>query len=72
LKEDEKDGDRFWNFSGDSAYIHEVVPPRGVKSGPLHWFWEPSHYRRQLGNLMIEAMLADGCGTQDAFGARLQ
>jgi len=61
----------FWNFSEDSPFIHEKVPAKGVKSGPLQWFWEPSHYRRQLGDLMIDTMLSESCETDVAFGRRV-
>ena len=60
-----------WDFSGDSPYIHEPVPAPGIKIGPLKWFWEPSHYREELGGLMIETMLSERCGTDEAFGQKL-
>ncbi len=60
-----------WNFSEDSSYIHETIPGQQVKSGPLQWFWEPAHYRRQLGDLMVDAMLSDRCNTEVAFGRRV-
>lgn len=59
-----------WEFSMDSPFIHEAVPPAGVRTGPLAWFWEPAHYRRELGDLMVEAMLSDQCGTERRFGRR--
>lgn len=61
----------FWDFSTDSAYVHEPVPASGVRSGPLQWFWEPAHYRQQLGDLMVEAMLSESCDSEIAFGRRL-
>ncbi|MBK6737199.1 MAG: hypothetical protein IPG64_04465 [Haliea sp.] len=61
----------FWDFSQDSAYIHEPVPAAGVRSGPLQWFWEPAHYRQELGDLMVDAMLSDSCATDIAFGRRV-
>ncbi len=60
-----------WDFSGDSPYIHEPVPAPGIKTGTLRWFWEPSHYREELGGLMIETMLSERCGTDEAFGKKL-
>ncbi len=60
-----------WDFSRDSTYIHETVPAAGVRSGPLKWFWEPAHYRRELGDLMVNAMLSESCGTEIAFGRQL-
>jgi hypothetical protein len=61
----------FWDFSQDSAYIHEAVPAEGVKSGPLQWFWEPAHYRQELGALMVDAMLSEKCATDVVFGHRV-
>jgi len=61
----------FWDFAQDSAYIHEPVPAAGVRSGPLQWFWEPAHYRQELGDLMVDAMLSDTCATEIAFGRRV-
>jgi hypothetical protein len=60
-----------WDFSADSPYIHEAVPEAGVLSGPLQWFWEPAHYRRELGDLMVETMLSESCDTEVAFGRKL-
>jgi len=60
-----------WDFSGDSAYIHEPVPAAGVRSGPLQWFWEPAHYRRELGDIMINAMLSKRCDTNVSFGRQI-
>jgi hypothetical protein len=61
-----------WDFSQDSPYIHESVPRGGVKSGSLKWFWEPAHYKQELGDLMVEAMLSDRCGTQIVLGRKLR
>lgn len=60
-----------WDFAMDSDYLHEQLPGSGVKSGPLQWFWEPAHYRYQLGDMMIEAMLSEPCNTPVAFGRRV-
>lgn len=59
----------FWDFSSPSPYIHEAVPPAGVRAGPLQWFWEPAHYRKELGDLMIDSMLSSDCGSSAAFGS---
>jgi len=61
----------FWDFSGDSSFIHEAIPGEGVRSGPLQWFWEPAHYRQQLGDIMVNAMLSERCETEVAFGRRV-
>ncbi|MBU2676968.1 MAG: hypothetical protein KJP16_07770 [Gammaproteobacteria bacterium] len=57
-----------WDFSADSEFIRESVPLPGVKAPPLEWFWEPSHYRKSLGDKMLDSMLAKDCGSQASFG----
>jgi hypothetical protein len=71
VKKHEGDSVVFWNFSEDSPYIHETIPTGRARSGPLQWFWEPAHYREQLGALMINAVLSDRCDTEVAFGRRV-
>lgn len=69
----------FWDFAGDSPYIHEVFPAEGVRNQVLKWFWEPAHYRKELGDLMVSAMvsplvsttLRDQCNAQTTFGRRI-
>ena len=61
----------FWDFAGDSPYIHEPVPAPGVLSGPLRWFWEPAHYRHELGGLMLQTMLSSQCDREPVFGQKL-
>jgi hypothetical protein len=60
-----------WDFSGDSRFIHETVPAEDARSGPLEWFWEPAHYRQELGSLMVDAMLSGRCDSEIAFGQKL-
>ncbi|MFT4517643.1 MAG: hypothetical protein ACI9JM_000020 [Halioglobus sp.] len=62
---------QFWDFSEDSSYIHEPVPDVGAKTGPLQWFWEPAHYRAQLGEVMVDAMMSETCGGDVTFGRRI-
>tara|TARA_R110002110_G_scaffold91264_1_gene237361 strand:- start:11065 stop:12216 length:1152 start_codon:yes stop_codon:yes gene_type:complete len=60
-----------WDFSADSEFIHEPVPASGKKTGPLQWFWEPAHYREQLGDRMIEAIVPGCDGERAGFGIRV-
>lgn len=62
----------FWDFSVDSVYMHEPVPPPGARREPLQWFWELSYYREQLGDLLLETLLSESCGSPVAFGDRIQ
>ena len=59
-----------WDFTREPAYYQETIPAVGQKVEPLRWFWEASHYRRELGDLMLDAMLAESCGTEIVFGER--
>lgn len=61
-----------WDFSGDSPYIHEPVPDPTIRAEPLQWFWEPTHYRKELGDLMLNTMLAKECGSTPKFGNKLK
>ncbi|MEM9253820.1 MAG: hypothetical protein AAGA91_00150 [Pseudomonadota bacterium] len=63
---------QWWDFSRVEPYVSEPVPAPGVRSGPLQWFWEPAHYRRELGDRMLESMLGPGCPGPDGFGVRRQ
>lgn len=67
----EGDGIELWDFSQESHYIREKVPAAGVRSGPLQWFWEPAHYRRELGDLMVDAIMSDSCDSEVRFGRRV-
>jgi hypothetical protein len=52
----------FWDFARINAFTSEPPPPPGDTETVLRWFWEPAHYRRELGNMMLEQML---CGDAD-------
>jgi hypothetical protein len=60
-----------WNFSEDSAYIHESVPGQKVLNKYLDWFWEPAHYRRELGDKMVNSLLSKCCNSVANFGRRV-
>ncbi len=57
-----------WDFMDYSPYTTEPVPPAGDRHTPTHWFWEPTHFKKQLGHIMIQRI--NGAGTPD-FGAIL-
>ena len=60
-----------WNFSADSPYIHEPLPAQGEKGVALKWFWEPAHYRKELGDLMLDSIFSENCGTDMVFGEKV-
>src|SRR5512139_1430773 len=57
-----------WDFNGFDRYSTEVPPAPGDRETELHWFWEPAHYRRELGDLMLAAMLDQPCGIASPSG----
>jgi hypothetical protein len=45
-----------WDFSGYSSVTTEPVPPAGARK-ETRWFWESSHYKKQVGDLIMVRML---------------
>ncbi len=66
-----------WDFNTLSAYSQEPAPAAGDRRSLLRWFWEPAHYRPELGEQMLAAMLGRDCApagagmAAPAFGTRL-
>lgn len=60
----------FWNFSEDMTYSTERFPEAGGRNDALQWFWEPAHYRRELGDKMVASILAADCSKPGNFGSR--
>ena len=59
----------FWDFTKSPDYSQESIPEEGVLSGPLMRYWEPVHFRSELGDLILDTILADRCQqTQVHFG----
>ncbi len=46
-----------WDFTGPSAYTVEAVPPPRRDAAPMRWWWESSHFRPELGNLVIARVM---------------
>lgn len=60
-----------WDFARVSPYINEPVPAAGTRAAPLQWFWEPVHYRRELGELMLDSVLSQVCSSEARIGENL-
>ncbi len=52
---------RLWDFSDINQLSTEQAPMLGDKKAILQWFWEPAHYRREYGDLMLSRMLQLSC-----------
>jgi len=48
---------QLWDFSGFNNVTTESVPPAGDTTTIMKGFWEPSHYKKEIGDLMIDRML---------------
>ncbi|MBI5725182.1 MAG: hypothetical protein HZA50_14580 [Planctomycetes bacterium] len=64
---------RLWDFTGYAGYTVEPVPPDGDKSTWMNWYWDSSHFRKELGELVLRRILktADRPGEDDPFGVLL-
>ncbi len=51
-----------WDFSEINSFTTEKAPVLGDKTKTLKWFWEPAHYRREYGDLMLSRILKRTCG----------
>ncbi len=63
-----------WDFNTLDRYSTESPPSPGDKRTELQWFWEPAHYRHELGDLMLSSMLNRRCGdsaTSGKFGVKI-
>lgn len=64
-----------WDFNAVDGYSTESPPQRNDRQSMLEWYWEPAHYRKELGDLMLATMLGRGCeldtNRAPRFGARI-
>ncbi|WP_157465956.1 hypothetical protein [Colwellia sp. TT2012] len=56
-----------WDFSGASNFVNEAVPLTKPKQ-QMQWFWEPAHYRQELGDIMLATLLAKKNNDNIHFG----
>jgi len=42
-----------WDFSGYNSYNTILLPTLENKEQQLEWFWESTHYKKKLGDLML-------------------
>ena len=65
-------GDEFvlWDFSVASDFVNEVVPLTNPKQ-QMKWFWEPAHYKEELGDILLTSLLVEKSEVSIDFGIRL-
>lgn len=59
-----------WDFSGFNALTSEAVPNKGDRRAKMRWYWEAGHFKRELGDLILERLFAHP-GESTAFGILL-
>ena len=71
-----------FDFSGYGSYNCEKVPPKGDRVTATHWYWEAGHFKKQLGDVILETIFSrsvnpelirhGGPGTSEQFGFELE
>ncbi len=51
-----------WDFSGFNTITTEPIPALGDHRSTMRWWWEPSHFQKAAGNLMLDRVLDYGPG----------
>lgn len=46
-----------WSFNKINTVTSEPVPEKNNISKTMHWFWDPFHFKNELGNLIINQIL---------------
>jgi Tetratricopeptide repeat len=63
-----------WDFSGFNTVTTEAIPPIGVTTSKMRFWWEPSHYQSLVGAMMLDRILGYSDPKRDVpadFGVRL-
>jgi len=59
-----------WDFSQLNEITGESVPARGDRQSSMRWYWEAGHFKRELGDLVLDRVL-DRPGNLQGFGVLL-
>jgi hypothetical protein len=57
-----------WDFLDYSSFNTEPIPQAGDRRTPTSWFWESTHFKKQLGEVMIQRMFGSDA---PVFGTEL-
>jgi hypothetical protein len=49
-----KDPSVLWDFSGYNSITTEAVPQGGDTNTQMRWYWEASHYKKEVGDMILE------------------
>ncbi len=59
-----------WDFSGYNQYTTETVPQNEDRNA-MQWYWESSHFKRTLGDKVLQRVFLDENPNAPTFGVRL-
>lgn len=59
-----------FDFSGYGSYNCERIPDKGDHVTSTRWYWEAGHFKKQLGDILLESILSRSSLTQLAKGSR--
>jgi len=59
-----------WDFSGFNELTSEAVPPKSDRQTKMRWYWEAGHFKRELGDLILERIF-DPTEATTGFGVLL-
>lgn len=51
-----------WDFSGLTEQTTERIPARADKGGRMTYYWEAGHFKKQLGDLVLDQVLSERPG----------
>ncbi|MCP5153191.1 MAG: hypothetical protein H6983_03430 [Ectothiorhodospiraceae bacterium] len=60
-----------WDFAGYSPYTTEPFPPRGDTRTNMRWYWEPGHFKAELGTVMLRRMRGEEIEYGEVLGQEL-
>lgn len=46
-----------WDFSGYNSISTERIPAKSDVSGHMSWYWDSSHYKKEVGDLVLDRVL---------------
>ena len=48
---------KLWDFSGANVITTESIPPAGDAATEMRWYWEASHYKSVVGDMILQRVL---------------
>ena len=60
-----------WDFNSLTDYTTEPIPPINDTTTRLNWFWDPGHFTKELGDVMLERAFGASHKITDTFGTQL-